>query len=30
MITLEQDGHRIVLEGVSSLEEVRRVAGKSL
>ncbi|MHB8059347.1 MAG: GspE/PulE family protein [Gaiellaceae bacterium] len=29
MITLEQDGHRIVLEGVSSLEEVRRVAGKS-
>ena len=30
MITLEQDGHRIVLEGVTSLEEVRRVAGNSL
>ena len=30
MITLEQDGHRIALEGVTSLEEVRRVAGKSL
>jgi type IV pilus assembly protein PilB len=30
MITLEQDGQRVVLEGVTSLEEVRRVAGNSL
>ena len=30
MVTLEQDGHRIVLTGVTSLEEVRRVAGNSL
>ena len=30
MITLEQDGHRIALTGVTSLEEVRRVAGNSL
>jgi type IV pilus assembly protein PilB len=30
MITLEQDGHRIALAGVTSLEEVRRVAGNSL
>ncbi|HEY5478869.1 MAG TPA: GspE/PulE family protein [Gaiellaceae bacterium] len=30
MVTLEQDGHRIALTGVTSLEEVRRVAGKSL
>jgi type IV pilus assembly protein PilB len=30
MITLEQDGRRIVLDGVTSLEEVRRVAGNSL
>jgi len=30
MLTLEQDGHRIVLSGTTSLEEVRRVAGKSL
>ncbi len=30
MITLEQDGRRIALAGVTSLEEVRRVAGNSL
>jgi type IV pilus assembly protein PilB len=30
MVTLEQDGHRIALTGVTSLEEVRRVAGNSL
>ncbi len=30
MITLEQDGRRIVLEGATSLEEVRRVTGNSL
>jgi len=30
MVTLEQDGHRIALAGVTSLEEVRRVAGNSL
>jgi type IV pilus assembly protein PilB len=30
MITLKQDGHRIALTGVTSLEEVRRVAGNSL
>ncbi|MGA9762794.1 MAG: GspE/PulE family protein [Gaiellaceae bacterium] len=30
MVTLEQDGYRIALTGVTSLEEVRRVAGNSL
>jgi len=30
MVTLEQDGHRIALAGVTSIEEVRRVAGNSL
>jgi len=30
MVTLEQDGHRIALTGMTSLEEVRRVAGNSL
>lgn len=30
MVTLEQDGRRIALAGVTSLEEVRRVAGNSL
>ncbi|MGC9974480.1 MAG: GspE/PulE family protein [Gaiellaceae bacterium] len=29
MITLEQDGHRLVLAGTTSLEEVRRVVGNS-
>ncbi len=28
MITLRQDGLRLVLEGVSSLDEIRRVTGR--
>ena len=30
MITLRQDGLRLVLEGISSLEEIRRVTGDRL
>jgi type II secretory ATPase GspE/PulE/Tfp pilus assembly ATPase PilB-like protein len=30
MITLRQDGLRLCLEGVSSLEEIRRVTGDRL
>jgi type II secretory ATPase GspE/PulE/Tfp pilus assembly ATPase PilB-like protein len=30
MITLRQDGLRLVLEGVSSLDEIRRVTGDRL
>jgi type II secretory ATPase GspE/PulE/Tfp pilus assembly ATPase PilB-like protein len=30
MITLRQDGLRLVLEGISSIEEIRRVTGDRL